>query len=295
MIMVLWGKSYGECPMSPPPHAGADLHLHSSYSDGSFPPRRVVAEAASRSVSPIALTDHDTVAGIPEALQAGTEMEVEVIPGVELSAQDVNQEVHILGYFIRWDNPAFQRTLDVLGRRRRDRLTEILRRLDRKGIPLTADEVLQIAGQGTVGRLHVARALVARRAVGTLDEAFDRFLAQGRPAYVERTGFTASEAIAAIRQANGIPVLAHPGSRLANLGSLIEAGLQGIEVLHPAHTTEDVVALTRLATKHGLLITGGSDCHGLAKGEISLGTIRLPLAYVECLRRAVPSLRTRNA
>lgn len=295
MIMVLWGKSYGECPMSPPPPAGADLHLHSSYSDGSFPPRRVVAEAASRSVSPIALTDHDTVAGIPEALQAGTEMKVEVIPGVELSAQDVNQEVHILGYFIRWDDPAFQRTLDVLGRRRRDRLTEILRRLDRKGIPLTADEVLQIAGQGTVGRLHVARALVARRAVGTLDEAFDRFLAQGRPAYVERTGFTASEAIAAIRQANGIPVLAHPGSRLANLGRLIEAGLQGVEVLHPAHTTEDVVTLTRLATKHGLLITGGSDCHGLAKGEISLGTIRLPLAYVECLRRAVPSLRTRNA
>lgn len=281
--------------MSPPPPAGADLHLHSSYSDGSFPPRRVVAEAASRSVSPIALTDHDTVAGIPEALQAGTEMKVEVIPGVELSAQDVNQEVHILGYFIRWDDPAFQRTLDVLGRRRRDRLTEILRRLDRKGIPLTADEVLQIAGQGTVGRLHVARALVARRAVGTLDEAFDRFLAQGRPAYVESTGFTASEAIAAIRQANGIPVLAHPGSRLANLGRLIEAGLQGVEVLHPAHTTEDVVTLTRLATKHGLLITGGSDCHGLAKGEISLGTIRLPLAYVECLRRAVPSLRTRNA
>ena len=295
MIMVLWGKSYGECPMSPPPSAGADLHLHSSYSDGSFPPRRVVAEAASRSVSPIALTDHDTVAGIPEALQAGTEMKVEVIPGVELSAQDVNQEVHILGYFIRWDDPAFQGTLGVLGRRRRDRLTEILRRLDRKGIPLTADEVLQIAGQGTVGRLHVARALVARRAVGTLDEAFDRFLAQGRPAYVERTGFTASEAIAAIRQANGIPVLAHPGSRLANLGSLIEAGLQGVEVLHPAHTTEDVVTLTRLATKHGLLITGGSDCHGLAKGEISLGTIRLPLAYVESLRRAVPSLRTRNA
>ncbi len=276
--------------MSPLPPAGADLHLHSSYSDGSFPPRRVVAEAASRSVGPIALTDHDTVAGIPEALQAGTEMEVEVIPGVELSAQDVNQEIHILGYFIRWDDPAFQRTLDFLESMRRDRLAEILRCLHRKGIPLTLDEVLEIAGKGTVGRLHVARALVARGEVGTQDEAFDRFLARGRPAYVERTGFTASEAIAAIRQTNGIPVLAHPGSsRLANLGSLIQAGLRGVEVMHPAHTTEDVVTLTRLATKHGLLITGGSDCHGLAKGRISLGTIRLPLAYVECLRQAVPS------
>jgi hypothetical protein len=282
--------------MSLPAPAGADLHLHSSYSDGSFPPRRVVAEAASRSVSPIALTDHDTVAGIPEALQAGTEMKVEVIPGVELSAQDVHQEIHILGYFIRWDDPAFQRTLDFLGRRRRERLTEILRRLHREGIPLTADEVLQIARQGTVGRLHVARALVARGAVGTLDEAFDRFLAQGRPAYVERTRFTAAEAIAAIRQANGVPVLAHPGSSgLANLGRLIQIGLQGVEVFHPAHTTEHVVHLTRLATKHGLLITGGSDCHGLARGEISLGTIRLPLTYVECLRQAVPSLRTRDA
>jgi len=241
-------------------------------------------------VGPIALTDHDTVAGIPEALQAGTEMKVEVIPGVELSAQDVNQEIHILGYFIRWDDPAFQRILDFLEGMRQDRLGEILRCLHRTGIPLTLDEVLEIAGKGTVGRLHVARALVARGAVGTQDEAFDRFLARGRPAYVERTGFTASEAIAAIRQANGIPVLAHPGnSRLANLGSLIQAGLRGIEVMHPAHTTEDVVALTRLATQHGLLITGGSDCHGLAKGKISLGTIRLPLAYVECLRQAVPS------
>jgi hypothetical protein len=282
--------------MSPPEPAGADLHLHSSYSDGSFPPRRVVAEAASRSVSPIALTDHDTVAGIPEALQAGSEMEVEVIPGVELSARDVGQEIHILGYFIRWDDPAFRRTLDFLEKGRRDRLAEILRRLHRKGIPLTLDEVLQIAGKGTVGRLHVARALVARGAVGTQDEAFDRFLAQGRPAYVERAGFTASEAIAAIRHANGIPVLAHPGSsRLANLEGLIQAGLQGVEVLHPAHTTEDVVTLTRLATKHGLLITGGSDCHGLAKGQPSLGTIRLPLTYVECLRQAVASPRTPSA
>lgn len=282
--------------MSPLPPAGADLHLHSSYSDGSFPPRRVVAEAASRSVSPIALTDHDTVAGIPEALQAGTEMKVEVIPGVELSAQDIDQEIHILGYFIRWDDPAFQGMLDVLGRRRRERLTEIIRRLHRTGVSLTVEEVLQIAGKGTVGRLHVARALVRCGAVGTVDDAFDRFLAQGRPAYVERTGLTAVEAIVAIRQANGIPVLAHPGSsRLANLGSLIQAGLQGVEVFHPAHTTADVVTLTRLATKHGLLITGGSDCHGLAKGGISLGTIRLPLAYVECLRQAVPSRLTPNA
>lgn len=275
--------------MSAPSPTGADLHLHSSYSDGTFAPREVVAQAASRSVSPIALTDHDTVAGIPEALQAGAEMKVEIIPGVELSAHDVNQEIHVLGYFIRWEDPAFQRTLDLLERGRRDRLDEILRRLHCLSIPLALDEVLQMAGHGTVGRLHVARSLVARGAVGNLEEAFDRFLAQGRPAYVERKGFTAPEAITAIRHAKGIPVLAHPGSSgLAYLGSLIEAGLQGIEVLHPSHTTEEIVTLTRLATEHRLLITGGSDCHGLARGKISLGTIRLPLAYVERLRQAIP-------
>ncbi len=268
--------------------SGADLHLHSCFSDGTLTPREIVAEAARRQVSPIALTDHDTVAGIPEVLRAGTELNVEVIPGVELSVHEVNQEIHILGYFIQWEDTTFQRTLDLLEQGRRERLKEILRRLDRLGVPLPLAEVLQIAGKGTVGRLHVARALLGRRAVGTLEEAFARFLAQGRPAYVEGTGFTAHQAITAIRQAEGIAVLAHPDhSALARLPDLVEAGLQGIEVFHPSHATDAVVRLSRVATEHGLLITGGSDCHGLAKGEIRLGQIRLPLDYVERLRQAI--------
>ncbi|MFQ5848447.1 MAG: PHP domain-containing protein [Candidatus Methylomirabilales bacterium] len=275
--------------MSASSPTGADLHLHSCYSDGTFTPREVAAEAARRHVSPIALTDHDTVAGIPEALHAGAEMQVEVIPGVELSVHDVNGDIHMLGYFIRWEDAALQRTLDRLEERRRDRLHKILRRLHELGVPLSADEVLRIAGQGTVGRLHVARALLARGAVGTVQEAFNRFLAAGRPAYVERTGLTAPQAIAAIRQAGGIAVLAHPGKgNLADLPRLIDAGLQGIEVFHPSHTTEEVFTLTRAATEHDLLITGGSDCHGLAKGEARLGEIQLPRAHVERLRQAIP-------
>jgi hypothetical protein len=241
-------------------------------------------------MSPIALTDHDTVAGIPEALQAGAEMKIEVIPGVELSAQDVDQEIHILGYFIRCEDSGLQRTLRLLESGRRDRLEEIVRRLNRLGIPLPLAEVLQMAGKGTVGRLHVARTLVARGTVGDQQEAFDRFLAQGRPGYVERAEFTASQAITTIRQAQGVAVVAHPGSRgLDHLPMLIEAGLQGIEVLHPSHSSEEVLTLARVATEHGLLITGGSDCHGLAKGEACLGSIRLSLDHVERLRRAVPA------
>lgn len=268
----------------------ADLHLHSSYSDGTFSPREVIAHAAALRLSPIALTDHDTVAGIPEALEAGAEMQVEVIPAVELSVHEATREFHILGYFIHWEDAAFQRTLHVLETHRRERLAEMLRRLDRLGVSLALSEVLRIAGKGTVGRLHVARVLRTQGSVKSLEEAFDRFLAQGRPAYVVRAGFTADQAIATIRNAEGIAVLAHPGKNgLAWLPSLIDAGLQGIEVFHPSHTSDEVFTLTRAATEHRLLITGGSDCHGLAKGEVRLGQVRLPLKYVERLRQAVPS------
>ncbi|MFQ5657016.1 MAG: PHP domain-containing protein [Candidatus Methylomirabilales bacterium] len=273
--------------MSTPYHTGADLHLHSSYSDGSFSPREVISHAAAQRLNPIALTDHDTVAGIPEALGAGDEMQVEVIPGVEISVHEAKQEIHILGYFIHWEDPAFQRTLDSLEAQRRERLDEMLRRLDRLGVPVSVSEVLQIAGKGTVGRLHVARTLVAQGAVSSVQDAFDRFLAQGRPAYVQRREFTAHQAIATIRDARGIATLAHPGrDGLTRLPSLIEAGLQGIEVFHPSHTSEEVFTITRVATERGLLITGGSDCHGLAKGQPQLGLVRLPLEYVERLRQA---------
>lgn len=274
--------------MKLPPAQAADLHLHSSYSDGTFSPQEVVARAAGQSLSPIALTDHDTVAGIPEALQAGTELKVEVIPGIELSAHEPEQEFHLLGYFIRWEDPSLTRTLEGLEARRRSRLEEIVRRLERLGVHLELNEVLRIAGQGTVGRLHVARALLMQRVVGSVGEAFDRFLGQDRPAYVRQAPFSLSQAITVIREAEGIAVLAHPGrSGLDTLTYLIDAGLQGIEVFHPSHSTEEVYLLARAASEHGLLITGGSDCHGRAQGEPRLGQIRLPMTYVERLRQAV--------
>lgn len=268
---------------------GADLHLHSYYSDGTFSPREVVAQAAACRLNPIALTDHDTVAGIPEALQASAELQVHVIPGIELSVHERSQDIHILGYCIRWDDPTFRDSLLPLQARRMERLEEIVRRLHQLGISLPLPEVMRIAGKGTVGRLHVARALLAQGVVSSLQEAFDRFLARGCPAYVEPVTFTARQAITAIRSAEGIAVLAHPGANgLARLTDLMKAGLQGIEVFHPSHTTEDVFTLTRLATEHNLLITGGSDCHGLGKGMARLGQIRLPLPYVQRLVPGTP-------
>lgn len=270
---------------------GADLHLHSYYSDGTFSPREVVAQAAARRLNPIALTDHDTVDGVAEALQASADLQVHVIPGIELSVHEFSQDIHILGYCLRWDDTTFRASLLPLQARRHERLEEIVRRLQQRGISLSVSDVMRIAGKGTVGRLHVARALLAQRAVSSLQEAFDRFLARGRPAYVEPVTFTAHQAIRSIRSVEGIPVLAHPGAQgLARLTDLMEAGLQGIEVFHPSHTAEEVFTLTRIATERGLLITGGSDCHGLAKGMIRLGQIRLPLQHVERLCEAAPSL-----
>ena len=266
---------------------GADLHLHSYHSDGTFPPQEIVVRAARCHLSPIALTDHDTVAGIPEALQSALEGGVEIIPGVELSVDEGDHQVHILGYFIRWEDPALQGILHLLGQRRWERLQEMLRRLLRMGISLSPEEVVRVAGKGTVGRLHVARALLLRGEVGSLEEAFERYLGVGRPAYVPQVGFTIRDAIGAIRNAGGVSVLAHPGrDGLDLLHPLLQAGLQGIEVFHPSHTSQEILLLTRLAATHGLLITGGSDCHGLARGEILMGQVRLPLTYVEQLREA---------
>lgn len=266
---------------------GADLHLHSYYSDGTSSPREIVTRAKGCRLSPIALTDHDTVAGIPEALQSASEEGVEVIPGVELSVDEGDQQVHILGYCIRWEDPALRGGLELQAERRWERLQEMLRRLRRLGIPLPPEEVVRVAGRGTVGRLHVARALLLRGDVGSLEEAFDRYLGVGRPAYVPRFGFTIREAIETIRNAGGVSVLAHPGrDGLDLLPPLLQAGLQGIEVFHPSHTAEDILLLTRLAATHRLLITGGSDCHGSAKGEVVMGQVRLPLAYVAQLKEA---------
>ncbi|MFQ5839995.1 MAG: PHP domain-containing protein [Candidatus Methylomirabilales bacterium] len=264
---------------------GADLHLHSWYSDGTWAPTEVVSRAAHLGLNPIALTDHDTVGGIAEARRAGSEFGIEVIPGVELSARDRGREIHLLGYFIDWKDPQLSVRLHRLTDERQARLNAILARLQDLGIPLTRHEVEHLGSRGTIGRLHVARALVARGAVASIEEAFSRYLGHGKPAHVEHSDLGPEEAIGLLRQVGGVPVLAHPGHGFISLlPQLVAAGLAGLEVHHPSHSPEKILLLLQAASKFGLVVTGGSDCHGLAKGEPLIGRTRLGPDHVAALR-----------
>ncbi|MBI3007130.1 MAG: PHP domain-containing protein [candidate division NC10 bacterium] len=246
--------------------AAADLHLHSHYSDGSFPPAEVVRRAAAAGLAAIALTDHDTVEGLPEFLAAAAGAGLHAIPGVELSVDEGDREIHLLGYLIRWEDPALLAALARFAAERRVRAAAILSRL----------------------RPHVAAALVEAGKVGSVQEAFDRYLGRGKPAYVPRTGFTAAEAIALVWAAGGIPVLAHPvrSGVLDEVPRLAREGLRGLEAYHPAQGLADTLAVCRSAEAHGLLLTGGSDWHAEATAAASLGSVRLPWEHVQRLYAA---------
>ncbi|MCL2545447.1 MAG: PHP domain-containing protein [Clostridia bacterium] len=245
----------------------ADLHLHSTASDGVHPPARVVREAASRGMSLIALTDHDSVDGVPEAASAAVREGVALIPGVELSCEG-EREVHLLGYGLDIDCPAWRGFLRELQRARRDRAQRMIRLLREQGCPLDEGEVLGRAAH-SMSRTHIARALVDGGMVSGVKEAFRRYLGSGCPAYVSRVRLPVDEAIGRLREAGGIPVLAHPG--LLRMGrEEVERsvrrwrgqGLMGVEAHYPEHTPAQAAAFDRLARELGMLVTGGSDAHG---------------------------------
>jgi hypothetical protein len=255
-----------------------DLHTHSNYSDGSLSPKELVQLAKERKLRAIALTDHDTVAGLEEALEAGNELGVEVVPGVEISAQYPPGTMHILGYYLNGSHPELLQALERLQQARAARNPKIIERLQALGLEITSNEVFDISG-GQVGRPHIAKALVNRGYVTSIDEAFSRYLKKGAVAYVEKFRFPPEEAIAMIRRAGGIAVLAHPFTlglkkpdELALLvQELAEKGLEGIEVLYPGHTEEMVALYEDVAERFGLVCTGGSDFHGNFRDHSHLG------------------------
>jgi predicted metal-dependent phosphoesterase TrpH len=255
-----------------------DLHTHSSYSDGSLSPRQLVQLAKKKRLRAIALTDHDTVAGVEEALEAGNELGVEVVPGVEISAQYPPGTMHILGYYLHTSHPELLGALKKLQQARAARNPKIIERLKTLGLEITTTEVLDLSG-GQVGRPHIAKALLNKGYVSTIDEAFSRYLKKGAVAYVEKFRFPPEEAIAMIRRAGGIAVLAHPFTlgmdNPAELALLIrglaEMGLEGIEVFYPGHTEEMVVIYEDVAKRLGLVCTGGSDFHGNFRDQSHLG------------------------
>lgn len=266
----------------------ADLHLHTTASDGTCHPGELVKLAAEVGLAAIAITDHDNVAGIEPALKAGATLGVEVIPGVEINTEWHSLEIHILGYYVDWRDEGFLNLLAGLRESRLGRLDRMLDRLRSVGIHLARDRILAISGEAGVGRPHVARAMVEAGYVASEKEAFERFLAQGQVAYVPRAKLTPAEAVGEILRVNGIPVLAHPGllSHDEIIPDLIAAGLLGLEVFYPEHSEETVARYLALAKARGLLVTGGSDWHGQEVSRRPLGSFRVAYGLVQELKRA---------
>jgi predicted metal-dependent phosphoesterase TrpH len=259
-----------------------DFHTHSTASDGSLPPARVVAEAAAAGVTAFALTDHDTVGGIAEAQAEGRRLGIEVIPGIELSVseRDGARSLHVLGLWLDPDEPRLRARLAEAGEARARRAERIVAALQEVGIGLELAHVQRLAGAGAVGRPHVARALVEIGACRDVDEAFARWLRRGKPAYVPNAAFGAREAIECVHGAGGVAVLAHPplssgvdapGGLEAFVESLVPLGLDGVEVWHPNHRPGTVRRLRQIARRFGLIESGGSDFHGEDRPEVKLG------------------------
>jgi 3',5'-nucleoside bisphosphate phosphatase len=256
--------------------AFVDLHMHSTASDGSRAPAEVVRAAKRAALSAIALTDHDTVAGLAEARAVGAELGVRVVNGVELSAVEGDTETHLLGLHLR-DTSVLERGLAQLRDMRGRRAARIVELLQSQGVQITLDDVLLQAGSGAIGRPHVARALVADGWATDVRDAFDRYLGAGRPAYVAKDQLGMREAIAMVHAAGGLAVLAHPGSAgtRERLESLAALGMDGVEVKHPSHSSQDTTRLRALAEQLGLIPSGGSDWHGAADGPRTIGMMRV--------------------
>jgi len=258
-----------------------DLHMHSTASDGSLAPADVVAAALRAGLAAIALTDHDTVDGIAEAQHAGELLGVRVVAGVELSAIDDGEEIHVLGLHLTHPEH-IAAALEELKETRRARARETVERLNALGIPVTLEAVFAIAGDGAVGRPHVAKALVAGGWARDFREAFDRWLGNGKPACVEKRTVTFAEAARLIHESGGLSVYAHPGggASRAVLEELASLGLDAVEVLHPSHTADEIARLAKLTDELGLLPSGGSDWHGAPEGYRALGSMRVSAEWL---------------
>lgn len=268
-----------------------DLHLHTTASDGRLTPAALVTEAAAAGITILSVTDHDTVAGLADVRRAADAAGLELVDGIEITAVHDGRDVHMLGYFIDPENAALNEFLVEQRRRRVDRIREIGARLAKLGAVIDVESLIEGASRipgASVGRPVIGRALVSAGHVSSLQEAFDRFLAAGQPAFVPRAGDTPAAVVARIHEANGLASMAHPGvtKRPAIMASLVQVGLDAIEVYHSDHPPETQRELLAFANEHALLITGGSDYHGDGSRDRPLGRSTLPRAHFERLRDA---------
>ncbi|GAC1636108.1 MAG: PHP domain-containing protein [Ktedonobacteraceae bacterium] len=268
-----------------------DLHMHTTASDGLYAPTDLMQRAKNIGLRVVALTDHDTTGGIEEAAQAARALDIDFIPGIEINTDVNGGEVHVLGYFIEYQRPAFQATIKVLRDARERRGERMVELLNEEGVHIQWERVREIA-QGSVGRPHVAKALLEAGYVQSIGEAFDKYIGTGKPAYVPRYKLTPEDAVRLIVSANGLPVIAHPvtlpGLDILRtwLPNLKAAGMVGLETYYGQYTQEDEQALLVLAHQYDLIPTGGTDFHGPGIHPTPLGGRYVPHEAVEQLKAA---------
>ncbi|MBP9893532.1 MAG: PHP domain-containing protein [Planctomycetes bacterium] len=286
------------------PHADVrgciDLHMHSTCSDGAFEPEFLVRWAHKLGLKTIALTDHDTMRGVRRAMDEGVKLGVEVIPGCEISVAYSQGTFHLLAYFVPPENATFTAKLDEIAENRHKRNKKIVAKLAEFGMPVTYDEIREEAGEAVTGRPHIARVLLKRGYVKSTQEAFDKWLGDGKPCYFEKETFGPREAIEHVRKCGGVPVMAHPlwlnresiEDLEKYLGELRDMGLLGVECVYSDHPPEFRAQCIEIANRLGLVVTGGADFHGgVTKPEVSLGSgagggFKVPAELLDRLREA---------
>lgn len=264
-----------------------DLHIHTTASDGLLTPEEVVEVAAREGLSAVSITDHDTIDGYQAAREKAGQLGIELVPGVELSMAYKGEDYHLLGYLFDCENPEFLKKINSFQEERRKRGEKMVEKLNELGIDLSMETVKDIAGKSSVGRPHLADALVKEEFVHTYEEAFARYLGYHAQAYVPKRFLTPQEGIELIHLIRGVAVLAHPGGGRSQqaIHDFLPLGLDGIEAYHYKHDRETTRHLINLAKKLGLIYTGGSDCHGRRKEKILIGTVKVPYGCLEMLRK----------
>ena len=259
-----------------------DLHAHTTASDGRATPAELIALAKAADLQAVAITDHDTLDGLPAAQIAADAAGIHLVHGIELSTIDGAKEVHLLGLHLADTDMLAEKLVSVLSARV-DRAVEIVEKLNKLGMPVTIDMVQHEAAGGAVGRPHVARALLAGGWVRDMRDAFDRFLGDGKPANVGKLRIELADGIAMIHDAGGVAVWAHPQSdgNKERIGRFAALGLDGVEVRHPSHSSEDLMRLATLCEHFSLLTSGGSDWHGALDGFRPLGCMHVPAPWMD--------------
>jgi predicted metal-dependent phosphoesterase TrpH len=278
--------------------ARVDLHIHSNYSDGKFYPSELVEKAANLGLKVMAISDHDSVDGIPSAVSAARAFpNLTFIPGVEISTDVPHGEIHVLGYFVDYNNPALLDTLRKMRESRVERARKMVNKLAGMGMKLEWSRVQQIAQSSAVGRPHIAQAMQEKGYISSFKEAFHKYIGRDGPAYVERDKMTPAEAIKLIIKSGGLPVFAHPITYRdydTAIVDMVTAGLVGLEAYYNNSTVDDIRKILALADKYNLIPTGGSDYHGIESTEVQIGGVDVPLASAERLIALAKENRTKG-